>query len=327
MTRCKTGFTLVELLVVIAIIGILIGLLLPAVQAAREAARRMQCINNLKQIGLAFHGHHEMHRFFPSGGWGTNWIGDPDQGTGRAQPGSWLFSILPYVEETALHDLAAGSPGWPVPFKKRALLDRMAETPVSLYYCPSRRQAKAYPAPLNYGPYSKNWGHDGGPLARNDYAASLGTQPTEWSVALTTYNDHESYTGWPPSNRYDGMVFVRSEIKIKMVLDGTSHTYLAGEKNLQPEAYEGGAVFVSSGDNEGAFIGHNGDSVRNSGWPPWPDTRGLDYYQAWGSAHPGVFQMCMADGSVRAVNYEIDMVTHRALATRAGGEVIDANKF
>jgi prepilin-type N-terminal cleavage/methylation domain-containing protein len=104
------AFTLVELLVVIAIIGILIALLLPAIQSAREAARRSQCKNNLKQLALAVLNFESAHKHLPSGGWGYRWAPDPDHGYGITQPGSGFYSILPFHEQAALHDMGKGLP-------------------------------------------------------------------------------------------------------------------------------------------------------------------------------------------------------------------------
>ncbi len=105
----RRGFTLVELLVVIAIIGVLVSLLLPAVQNAREAGRRTQCMNNLKQLGLAAQQNLEKLRRFPSGGWGPQWIGDPDRGNSIKQPGGWVYQLLPYMEQQALYDYGQGA--------------------------------------------------------------------------------------------------------------------------------------------------------------------------------------------------------------------------
>ena len=105
MNRVRPGFTLVELLVVIAIIGILVALLLPAIQAAREAARRTECKNKLKQMGLAALTHEDTQKHLPTGGWGWRWSGDPDAGYGDRQPSGWYYNILAYTEESAIHDL------------------------------------------------------------------------------------------------------------------------------------------------------------------------------------------------------------------------------
>ncbi len=134
MTRTRAGFTLVELLVVIAIIGILVAMLLPAVQAARESARRMSCVNQLKQMGLAVHMHIDTLGVFPTGGTTFNpkiknfvsgGTADPGSPNGPAKQGlGWSYQILPYLEEGAVHGLVT----------QNALL----QSEVSLYFCPSR---------------------------------------------------------------------------------------------------------------------------------------------------------------------------------------------
>ncbi|MGI6414296.1 MAG: DUF1559 domain-containing protein [Thermoguttaceae bacterium] len=138
----RRGFTLVELLVVVAIIGIVAGLLLPAVQAAREAARRIQCTGNLKQLGLGCFAHEQTYRYFPPGGWGHSWIGDPTAGSGGNQPGGWVFNTLPYIEQHTVHDLGLGLNST----AKKAALAKMNNTPLPLLNCPSRRRALAYSA-------------------------------------------------------------------------------------------------------------------------------------------------------------------------------------
>ena len=167
MQRRFAAFTLVELLVVIAIIGILIALLLPAVQSAREAARRASCLNNLKQFGLATQLHLNVNKRYPTGGWGPFWVGDPDRGNGKNQPGNWLFNLLPYVEEKALHDVAAGQTGL---LRRVSGILRM-QTPMGMANCPSRRGSQLYTLQTSRQPYES---FTINMVARGDYAINSG---------------------------------------------------------------------------------------------------------------------------------------------------------
>src|SRR5262245_26686739 len=150
------GFTLVELLVVISIIGVLMSLLLPAVNSAREAGRRTQCLNNIKQLMTATISFEAQNRRYPSGGWGPLWVGDPDRGNGpgsptvltdAGQPGGWLYSILPFIEQTAQHDLGVGDPT-PALKKQHSALRCVVQLPGMS--CPSRRAGS--PIPLLHNP-------------------------------------------------------------------------------------------------------------------------------------------------------------------------------
>jgi prepilin-type N-terminal cleavage/methylation domain-containing protein len=337
------GFTLVELLVVIAIIGVLVALLLPAIQAAREAARRAQCTNQLKQIALAWQMHHDANGFFPSAGWGYRWIGDPDRGFGKSQSGSWAYSCLAYLEQTNLGRLGAGTTGT----AKRDALTKLAETPVDTFYCPSRRPVGAYRnadeglgANLNY--------NCGNPpqIARSDYAANLGPRVTatpwepnakfQWGAGPTVA-DAEKGIGFVMEtfdalSNLQGVTYQRSEIQMKHVTDGTSNTYMVGEKYVDSNYYMGGNASSSDkdiGDDQPAWIGDDLDMHRLTGPPslisatPVPDQplpAGKEYFRAFGSAHPSIFLMGMCDASVHPVSYDIDPQVHHASGTRNGGE-------
>ena len=140
--RKRAAFTLVELLVVIAIIGILVALLLPAIQAAREAARRSQCKNNLRQAAMACLSHENTFKAFPFGGWGFAWMGDPDQGVGPQQPGGWIYTAAPFLEEQVVFDIGKGLT-WAA--KKKELAKQM-EAVIPVFNCPSRRSGLGQPA-------------------------------------------------------------------------------------------------------------------------------------------------------------------------------------
>src|SRR3974390_1067676 len=161
----RAAFTLIELLVVIAIIGILMALILPAVQRIRESASRLQCANNLKQIGLGMHHCHDQNGHFPSGGWGWNWTAEPDRGYGMDQPAGWCYSLLPFIEEEPTYTLGAGTG---VPGVDSANFQRV-QMKIRIYNCPTRRRPTLFNNGFGYG-YVNCTGIP--PMvARTDYAA------------------------------------------------------------------------------------------------------------------------------------------------------------
>ena len=172
------GFTLIELLIVITIIGILISLILPAVQAARDAARRTQCANNLKQIGLACANCESALQHFPAGGWAAYWMGDPDRGNAEKQPGGPIFNLLPYMEQTQLYGLQAKTTG----DARKAKALEMLTTPVAGLMCPCRRPVQAFSQTVgndswNVPIFNTRYLGDGEltditTAARNDYAGN-----------------------------------------------------------------------------------------------------------------------------------------------------------
>jgi prepilin-type N-terminal cleavage/methylation domain-containing protein/prepilin-type processing-associated H-X9-DG protein len=355
ISRRPAAFTLVELLVVIAIIGILVALLLPAIQAAREAARRTQCSNQLRQLAVSFHNHHDTHRHLPTGGWHWSWLGYPDYGYGKDQPGGWMYNILPFMEEQDLRDLGAGANAAAM----RAATKKRVESPFEGMNCPSRRHTNIYPfqsSVLNFAfcdpfelcsktDYAANAGDmvspelNGGPPATgSDNYEALRTGHN-WSLFGTL-----AYSQYMGENKATGVVFGRSEIKFRQILDGTAKTYMVGEKYMSTDEYDSGLDY---GDNEPAFSGNNTDTLRttcNHRGPRGPllvrpdqpgssddglnggknTNPGYGGELIFGSAHSSGFNMALCDGSVSLIPFDIDPEIHRAFGHRADGVVTDA---
>ncbi|MBN1853779.1 MAG: DUF1559 domain-containing protein [Pirellulales bacterium] len=290
------GFTLVELLVVIAIIGILVALLLPAVQAAREAARRTQCKNHLKNLALASLEHVDVHGFFPSSGHGVGEIPNPDAGTGESQPSSPFYPLLPYHEEQAVRDIGVGLTG----AARRRAIKELLETQLEIWLCPSRRSPKKFPMVSGLTWVVTPPGSDKlDTVGKSDYAWNCGNCVNAWAFSQKL----EDATG---------ITYLRSEFTMADIPDGTTKTYMLGEKYLDPQWYEEPiASSICYGDDEGVLISDERDPVR---WTedelPMQDRVGLTGTWNFGSAHPGSFFMAMCDGSVQAINYEIAEEVH-----------------
>ncbi|MBN2022848.1 MAG: DUF1559 domain-containing protein [Pirellulales bacterium] len=335
--RFRRGFTLVELLVVIAIIGVLIALLLPAVQAAREAARRLQCANHIGELAQGCMTHMDAHGHLPTGGWLWTWVGDPDwlhpgkptgqkRGFGLDQCGGWIFNVLPYIEQGAIRDMAVGQTN---PAFKRLALTNMTTKAIPILYCPSRRPAEPT-APKSY--YNDNILNAdmpaSGKVAKTDYAACCGDPINVDASQIAPDNGQHSNpddpANWTPLNvmeTMNGVCFQRSLITPADISDGTSCTYLIGEKSLRPEAYDGyvGGDLDDKGDNESCYGGYNRDFHRSTYFVMVQDREGVYMQYAFGSCHPTGVNMSFCDGSVRQIGYEVNPRTHRYLGVRDDG--------
>ena len=276
MNKNPRGFTLVELLVVIAIIGILVALLLPAVQTARESARRIQCTNNLKQIGLAVALHHDAKKNFPSGRDTTDPMGV-----------SWAFRLLPYMEEQAIHDA----------YRKEFRVDaeenaQAMRNPVTSYFCPSRR------APVADRNFDNN---NDAPLvlmaaAGGDYASNPGT----------FYNYRVRDDKLDRSRA--GPIFTFSEVKARQVEDGLSKTFAVGERHIPPPDTTAPPEFVHLFQGDCAFL------AADSPWGIFADTsRGLANSrndrsrEKFGGEHSGITMFVFLDGHVSPISNESDL--------------------
>lgn len=317
------GFTLVELLVVIAIIGILVGLLLPAVQAAREAARRVQCSNNLKQIGLGIHNYESTYRRIPwgaKGGWGHSWTTD----------------ILDYIEQPALADkVPYGERGGATGGLRESVLFReLARAPVMTFRCPSQ-----------YGPISLGdsvdqisgrvlnsyLGNGGGDVQRDDYTSG-GQRGFESGngVFLATDFCHIPLTAptTPCDSRPD-----RPSLAWSDVMDGLSNTAMVGETRF----IEFGACgvcdhFMLYHPDIDAFNGRDFSEALGSMHHQFnlDVADGAGYAEieiSMGSYHPGGLHLLLCDGAVRFVNEALNDEVRHKLGSRNGHEVIEADAF
>jgi prepilin-type N-terminal cleavage/methylation domain-containing protein len=317
-SRGERAFTLIELLVVIAIISLLIGLLLPAVQAAREAARRMQCQNNLKQIGLAMHGYHDVWQSFPPAYLARSVTG-LELGTGWA----WGTLVLPYLEQRPVYDAANFDLGFgEVSASLLGLFENktVRRISVSAFLCPSDIGGE--------GPLSLGQGSGSVDGSAGQYVASAGWMDSSQSPINGT-----------------GVLYPNSRVAIGDVRDGTSATLMIGERsrNLADATWSG--VFGSRSEPAPLctkagwpvqscvglmflLMGRSGPSsdVVSGGIPGGntPNHQGAD---GFASLHPGGCQFLLSDGSVRFVKETLAPQVFRALATRAGGEIIGADQY
>lgn len=303
------GFTLVELLVVIAIIRILVGMLLPAVQAVRGAARRTGCMNQVRQLSLACLMHEATMGKLPANGWFYRYSANPNAGFDEDQPGGWHYNILPWIELVNLHDLGKGK----TTAEARSIMaNEVIPTVVPTFICPSRPS----------GPISPAWNFnntDNPPaFTRSDYACNSGNRPNNNS-------------GYKLGNDSTGVIYSRVSTEFRDIRDGSSHTYLLGERYLNPDFY------MQRGDpdnDQGWTVGNDTDVFRTTDLPsnlviyaskyqPRQDTPGLSIRNAFGGPHSGVFNMAKCDGSVQSINFNIDPETHFRLGNRKDGETPD----
>jgi len=312
MTRCtrRSGFTLIELLVVIAIIAILIGLLVPAVQKVRAAADRTQCQNNLKQIALACHNYHDVYKKLPPG----------IQYNYPFYYWSWMAKILPYVEQKNVYNQAEawarsgpGSyPWWPWgdfwmnPVTSPA--NPMLGKAIPVYTCPADQRMLS-PITINFG----------------------------WYVTDNAQVAFTSYLGNPGSGNdlRDGVFYWQSAIRLTAITDGSSNTYLAGERPPSQDMNYGwwfagagwdgnGGGDVLMGARETNYAASLGCNTALVGMRDGNVKNPCDQVHFW-SGHEGGVNFAFCDGSVRFLSYSNDSVLP-AMATRAGGEVYTTNE-
>ena len=313
----RNAFTLVELLVVIAIIAMLVTILLPAVQAAREAARMNTCKNNLKQLGLAVLNHESAHGHLPAGGWRYDWTADTDRGYGREQPGTWTFNILGFMEEAAVRDMPSDGDPDNLTDQQKQGAAQMQSIALEVMHCPTRREARAYPQ-------GGSWQNSDGAnmMSKGDYAANGGDA---WQGGTGPRMNGSWQEGQDVGH---GIISQASTIEFRQVSDGTSKTYLIGEKFAEPSLY----TIPARSEHHGQWS-YDWGNVRLAAprQLPWRDRdlgtaggsdAGIHHF---GGPHQAGFQVVFCDGSVQLIAYDIDGLAHMAFGVRDDGNVASTN--
>jgi prepilin-type N-terminal cleavage/methylation domain-containing protein len=294
----RTGFTLIELLVVIAIIAILIALLVPSVQKVRAAAARTQCANNLKQMGLATHGYHDVVKALPPARL------DYDGGV------TWCVLLLPYLDQGSFFS------EWDLTQEYYEQSVTVRQTALPLYFCPSRRAAGS--TPLSSGSNDKpesGWTSTTYPGALGDYACCEGdndngqfnTEYADGAMILADYTDSPNWMGpWT-------ILHWRSRTKFSSITDGISNTFLMGEKHVKRGTWGNtvGDGCLWNGDPENQNAGRVAGTSYLLAHSP-----NDNYNIQFGSYHPNVCQFVFCDGTVRAIPNSTDGTTLSRLAKR-----------
>lgn len=309
LNRPRGGFTIIELLVVIAIISLLIAITLPAIQVAREASRRAQCQNHLRQISVAAANFEATYHSYPANGWGFGWMGDPNRGVGKQQPGGWIYQLLPYLERSDLATAGAGQSDSDL----GVTLAKVSTTSVPVFKCPTRSSEPVGPSTAIFlyanmiNPVS---------AAKTDYAVNEGDFITNTPAGPPSLvdGDSSSYV-WTDVSKATGVSFLRHGVRTADIADGLSNTYFCGEKNVSTKGY---TTADDSGYDQTMFSGVDLDIARWTIEPPISDREAI-IVRRFGSAHSAGCFMARCDGSVSLVSYSIDQQVHRAAGNRSNG--------